>query len=181
MHLSGTYSAFSPFLSKSSCVLAARIAIIQGGCYSVPTHSFPLKVMSQVQGRLHKYFLFTSQHVLTLLPQPDSRFLLRKANFQPTGVKWTKSWKSCEKSFPPRATVITSLIMNCSSVLQETEVIASAGSNHFCATATIISPLQDDWDLAMETRKVEGVWRYGLISKNRKDITSLLLWRVLSK
>lgn len=36
-----------------------------------------------------------------------------------------------EVPFPPRLTAIKSLIMNRSSLLQATAVIASAGSNHF--------------------------------------------------
>lgn len=60
--------SFLSILTESSCVLAAKIAIIPKGYYSISGHISPLKVMSQVQGRLYKYFLCTFQHVLTLAP-----------------------------------------------------------------------------------------------------------------
>lgn len=112
----------------------------------------------------------------SLVPDSHSRKLISSHQGSNEQNPGNRVWNP----FRPRVTTITSLIMNCSSVLQEMEVIASAGSNHLCATATIISPLQDDWDLAMETRGVEGIWRYGLILKTRKAISPLLLWRVLS-
>lgn len=47
-----------------------------------------------------------------------------------------------EVPFPPRLTAIKSLIMNCSSVLQATAVIASAGSNHFVQLPQLSIPLR---------------------------------------
>lgn len=60
--------SFLSILTESSCVFAAKIAVIPKGYCSISGHSFPLKIMSQVQGRLYKYFLCTFQHVLTLAP-----------------------------------------------------------------------------------------------------------------
>lgn len=47
-----------------------------------------------------------------------------------------------EIPFPPRFIAITSLIMNCSSILQEMEVIASAGSNHFAQPLQLPIPFR---------------------------------------
>jgi hypothetical protein len=91
-----------------------------------------LKAASQVQDRLCKYFPCTFHGVLTLLPQPDFEFPFMKANLEPQGDQRHKILETIwEIPFLPRFIAITSLIMNCSSVLQEMEVIATAGSNHF--------------------------------------------------
>ena len=47
-----------------------------------------------------------------------------------------------EIPFPPRFTAIKSLIMNCSSVLQASEVIAFAGSNHSVQLPQLSAPFR---------------------------------------
>lgn len=64
-----------------------------------------------------------------------------------------------EISFPPRFTAIKFLIMNCSSVLQAMEVIASAGSNHFVQLPQLSIPFRMIGIQQQGPGRVEGFFK----------------------